>query len=174
MEKGTHFVNVKVTLKSGDIYTSSHEVELDEYTSDDDTQKNTIPSDFIYTINDNQDINGFNVNIEFSDDANTFVKMYLVIDNEKKLAKKTVNGYSIQYNDAEEGREYLLELEVYYVSGGVAPEVFTPDEKISYLYKTVENTSGESTNDDDIYNIVLGAIVIAVTIGFVTIIIKKK
>jgi len=174
MEKGTHFVNVKVTLKSGDIYTSSHEVELDEYTSDDDTQKNTIPSDFIYTINDNQDINGFNVNIEFNDDANTFVKMYLVIDNEKKLAKKTVNGYSIQYNDAEEGREYLLELEVYYVSGGVAPEVFTPDEKISYLYKTVENTPGESTNDDDIYNIVLGAIVIAVTIGFVTIIIKKK
>ena len=174
-------INVEVDYQIDGIdYTSNfyhQRVDLSRYEPVIEEPEKVKPSDFQFQIENDESINGFHVFITFTDPDDTFVKMYLLYDNERMIVPKAINGYKISIQNAIIDKDYGLKLEYFYQIDTIVPISEVTPGTIHYTYRIetpdpVEPEIPESTNWKQI---IIGSILgLTVVIGGVTFYISKK
>lgn len=174
-------INVEVDYRIDGIdYTSNfyhHRVDLSRYEPVIEEPVKVKPSDFQFQIENDESINGFNVFITFADPDDTFVKMYLLYDEERVIVPKAVNGYKIAIPNAVIDKDYGLKLEYFYQIDTIVPISEITPGTIHYTYRVnvpdpIDPEVPQTTNWKQI--IIGGILGLTVIIGGVTFYITKK
>lgn len=172
---GTHSVSIKFTMKSGLVYTSSRQVDLREYVVEEPVEEKKIPSNFVFDVKPDYDKDNIDVFVSFDDPNNTFVKMYVIVNEEKMLVKKSAEGYKITIENAVESEVYSLKLEVYYVLGTIVPTVLTPEIEETFTYTNSDNVIDDNTDENNDYVLPISiGIVVLVSIGTIVVYAVKR
>lgn len=152
-EAEIYYISVEIDYQINGIdYTSTFltkRVNLGDFVEPEEPHLKLPPDGFAITITKDDGIAGFRLFITFDDPDKTFVKMYLLYDEERLICSKAVGGYTVDVPYAEEGKNYVFKLEYFYQIDTIVPVSQITAASYNFHFQTPLPIDEDPENPDD-------------------------